>query len=413
MHLDPNEDTESQPTLSLGPTPGPSPQPLLHPETIINVTAAMWESVFNRMARQDTTIAKQNETLESLAMDHHVLQQRHAALEREHYALAISKPKSSNSEPKIPDPPMFKGDRKELLPFLTKCQLKFEGQPSQFGDDRAKVLYAGTRLEGTPFSWFQPLIKLWPAASPSSSAPAEIRSWDAFQESLTSIYGDPNLAATADREIRALKQTGSVAEYAANFESKKQYLTWNDSAFRDQFYINLDKEIKNNMAAFGKPATLKGLKELAICLDTRLEERRLELRQEQGRAGYPSTRHGGTYRTNAPPNHAKTTPGPAPPAQPAPSTAPTTPQTGLRVPSHTTDGTVPMELDSNGVWRLAQSEKDRRKRLGLCDYCAAPDHAVASCPVCPPPSRRPRLERRAFLSVEVSPESSEKALTQE
>jgi hypothetical protein len=406
MHLDSNEDTES-----LGPTPGPSPQPLLHSETIINITTAMWESVFNHMARQDATIAKQNETLESLATDLHILQQRHAALEREHYTLTISKPKSSNSEPKIPDPPMFKGDRKELLPFLTKCQLKFEGQPSQFVDDRAKVLYAGTRLEGTPFSWFQPLIKLWPAASPSSLAPAEIRSWEAFQESLTSIYGDPNLAATADREIRALKQTGSVSEYAAHFEAKKQYLTWNDSAFRDQFYLNLDKDIKNNMAAFGKPETLKGLKELAIRLDTRLEERRLEVRQEQGRPSYSSTRQSGTPRFNAQPTHVKTTPAPA---SPATSTAPITPQTGLQVPSHTADGTVPMELDANGVWRLAASEKDRRKRLGLCDYCAAPDHVVAKCPVCPPPSnRRPRFERRAFMSVEVTPEPSEKALTQE
>jgi hypothetical protein len=81
MHLNPSEDTESQPTPSLGPTPGPSPQPLLHPEIIINITAAIWESVFNRMAKQDMTIAKQNETLESLAMDHRVLQQRHAARE--------------------------------------------------------------------------------------------------------------------------------------------------------------------------------------------------------------------------------------------------------------------------------------------------------------------------------------------
>jgi hypothetical protein len=412
MHLDPNEDAEPQPapTPPLGPTPGPSPQPLMHPETIINITAAMWEGVFNRMARQDATITKQNETIESLTMDHHVLQQRHAALEREHYSLAISKPKLSNSEPKIPDPPTFKGDRKELLPFLTKCQLKFEGQPSQFADDRAKILYAGTRLEGTPFSWFQPLIKLWPAASSSRLAPAEIRSWEAFQESLTSIYGDPNLAATADREIRALKQTGSVAEYAANFESKKQYLAWNDSAFRDQFYLNLDKEIKNNMAAFGKPDTLKGLKDLAIRLDTRLEERRLEVRQEQSRAPYSSTRPSVTPRFTAPPIQAKTTSNPAPPVT---STTPTMPSTGPRIPSHTADGTVPMELDSHGVWRLASSEKNRRKRLGLCDYCAAPDHALASCPVCPPPSNRRPLERRAFMSFEMTPESSGKVLTQE
>ena len=101
------------------------------------------------------------------------------------------------------------------------------------------------------------------------------------------------------------------------------------------------------MAAFSKPETLKGLKELAIHLDSRLEERRLELRQEQGRTAYPSMRHGGTHRLNAPLNHIKTIPSSAPPAMPAPFTALTTPQTGLRVPFHTTDGTVLMEFNSN------------------------------------------------------------------
>ena len=399
MHIDLNEESEV-----VAPTPGPSPQPNMHPETVVNITARMWESVLNRIAAQDATIAQQNENIETLTMDYRILNQRHAALEREHYTLAASKPKSSNSEPKIPDPPIFKGDRKELLPFLTKCQLKFEGQPSQFGTDRAKVLYAGTRLEGTPFSWFQPLIKLWPADGSPDPAPMEICSWEAFQESLTSIYGDPNLAATADREIRALKQTGSVAEYAAHFESKKQYLSWNDAAFRDQFYLNLDKEIKNNMAAFGKPATLKLLKELAIRLDTRLEERRLEVRQEQARIQYPQ-RSG--PRTQLPATQTK-------PASSSASTTPITPQTALRVPSHSADGTVPMELDAHRVWRLSASEKERRKRLGLCDYCAASDHVLAACPVCPPASnRRPRPERRTFMSFELTPDTPEKAPTQE
>ena len=152
MHLDPNDDPDS-PRPTQFPTPDPQPQPLaVNSETTINITAGMWESVFARIAKQDATI-------ELLTMDYHILSQRHATLEREHCELANSRPKLSNSEPKIPDPLIFKGDRADLLSFLTKCQLKFEEQPSQFGNDRAKVLYAGTCLEGTPFSWFQPLIK--------------------------------------------------------------------------------------------------------------------------------------------------------------------------------------------------------------------------------------------------------------
>src|ERR1700694_5854152 len=62
----------------------------------------------------------------------------------------------STLEPKIADAPPFSGNRKDLLPFLTKCRLKFGGQPLRFGDEKSKVLYAGARLEGPAFGWFQP-----------------------------------------------------------------------------------------------------------------------------------------------------------------------------------------------------------------------------------------------------------------
>jgi hypothetical protein len=140
----------------------------------------MWEEVLNRFASQEATMASQDASIEELRRDHQALQYRHVALEREHYALARAAPKTSTSEPKIPEAPMFGGDRKELLPFLTKCLLKFEGQPSRFQNERAKVLYAGTHLEGPVFNWFQPLIRKWPADTPSDLVPEEIKNWEAF-----------------------------------------------------------------------------------------------------------------------------------------------------------------------------------------------------------------------------------------
>ena len=178
------------------------------------------------------------------------------------------------------------------------------------------------------------------------------------------------------------------------------------------FYRGLDKDIKNIMAAFGKPVTYKLLKELAVRLDSRFEERRLEVRQEQGRASYPSTTSRLTPRFHSPAPHTKMTPAPAP-APTTPTSTPTTAPTSLRVPSHSADGTVPMELDSSGVWRLAASERERRQRLGLCNYCAAKDHSMNRCPVRSLHPSRPRLNRRAFMSVEISPDASEKGFTQE
>jgi hypothetical protein len=85
---------------------------------------------------------------------------------------------------------VFKGERKELLPFLAKCHFKFESQPSRVTSERSKVLYTGIHLEGPAFTLFQALFRKWPADLPSNLAPEEIKDWETFQRSLTQIYGD-------------------------------------------------------------------------------------------------------------------------------------------------------------------------------------------------------------------------------
>src|SRR6202165_3843093 len=109
--------------------------------------------------------------------------------------------------------------------------------------------------------------------------PPELSSFETFKTDLRSLYGDPNLAASAEREICRLRQTSAVANYAAKFEEHRQYLEWNDAALRDQFYRGLKDEIKDELAPLGRPATLAKLKELATRLDSRLQERALERRQ--------------------------------------------------------------------------------------------------------------------------------------
>ena len=116
MLLDPARD-DSTPPFSWTPEPSPEPQ------APIPITPRMWEAILNRMTVQDMVI-------EELKHDLQALRDQHTALEHDHYTLATSAPRTHALEPKIPDPPMFNGDCKELLPFLTKCQLKFEGQPS-------------------------------------------------------------------------------------------------------------------------------------------------------------------------------------------------------------------------------------------------------------------------------------------
>jgi len=185
------------------------------------------------------------------------------------------------------------------------------------------------------------------------------------------------------REAGSLHQTGSVAEYAARFKSKKQYMHWNDEALRDQFYLNLKEELKEEITPIGWPKTYAELKTLAIRLDARLFERRLECSGANVHHNKATARPLVHFPTGTAPATISVTP-------PHPTTTTTTqtpmvtqPGPGLRVPSHTTDGTVPMELGANGLWQLMQAERDHRRQLGLCGYCGAKGHSPTTCPVAP------------------------------
>jgi hypothetical protein len=400
------------------PTPSPSTGTPQHDaNSVVNVTLGMWNHLLSRLSSLEALVemrtSGQERALETLDTNFKTLKNRHNTLEDEYFNQAVLSHKQSHQqEPKIPDPPMFSGERKDLLPFLTKCQLKFDGQPSRFKNEKSKILYAGSRLEGTAFSWFQPLIAPHPGPEGSDKpAPPELASFKAFSDALTINYGDPNLEATAEREIRRLHQTGSAADYAAKFESKKQYLKWNDEAFRDQFYLNLKDDIKDEIAPVGKPQKYLEMKTLAIRLDARLYERRLE-RPTKPPPARPTTR---PFTWSIP----STNPSPAPipsPASTSKATAP--PSGGLRIPSQTPDGTVPMELDASGVWHLTETEKSRRRALGLCGYCGERGHPIQSCPVAPPlqnsrPGRqsRPPQFNRQVMTFEIS--QPEKDDTQE
>ena len=319
---------------------------------------------------------------------------------------------AKDSEPQIADPEPFTGNRLHLSNFLAKCRLKFAGQPSKFQEELPKIYYAGSRLGEPAFSWFQPLLSV--AEDKEKPNPPEFASFETFATALTAVYGDPNLAASSVRAIKALKHTGSAAHYIVEFQRLRQYIPWNEPALADQFYDGLKGTIKDDIARTGRPATLLELQNLATRLDARQYERLLERRQEEKRQETPAS----TQPRNLPP---RPTPMVKTPSQSSMSSslAPTpvrTPSPSVATPAFTPDGTIPMELDTYGRWRLPADEKLRRKQLRLCDYCASAQHNVFNCPDKPAPSqpKLPRFARQTEISFEItSPEDSPKDNTQE
>lgn len=368
----------------------------LDPEAPAAITNALLTNMLDRMAYLEALTANHMAEIQTLTQ---TITEQHTQIA----SLRVSQGK--DSEPQIADPEPFSGNRLHLSNFLAKCRLKFAGQPSKFKNELSKIYYAGSRLGDPAFSWFQPFLSI--AEDKEKPNPPEFASFETFATAFTAVYGDPNLATSSVRAIKALKHTGSAAHYIAEFQRLRQYIPWNESAFADQFYDGLKSTIKDDIAHTGRPATLLELQTLATRLDARLYERFLEKRQETPASTQPR---------NLPP---KPTPmGRTPSSMPS-SLAPTparTPSPSAGTPAFTPDGTIPMELDTYGRWRLPADEKLRRKQLRLCDYCASAKHDVFNCPDKPVPSqpKLPRFARQAEISFEItSPEDPLKDNTQE
>jgi hypothetical protein len=279
-------------------------------------------------------------------------------------------------EPKINDPEEFRGDRLQLQNFISQCQLKFAEEPSKFTNEKIKILFAGGRLRGEAYSWFQPLL-----TASETSTPKEFVSFKAFCDALTTIYGDPNLEITSERELRQLRQTTSVSAYIAEFARIRQYVSHNEAALRDQFYYGLRDNVKDKLANSPRPTTLVELMAAATAHDSRIHERLLERKANQPFA--PALTRNSSTNSNVPPTPSRTPTPSMPIAQrPVPRVFATPP---AQAPS--TDGTTPMLIDSGrfGSRAISAAERERRRVENLCFYCGQPGHTLFTCPVKPPP----------------------------
>ena len=308
-------------------------------------------------------------------------------------ALSSATPAASTTrtqEPKMAEPPMFNGNREDIIPFLSKCRLKFEGQPSTFPNDRIKIMYAASRLEGPAFAWFTPLNER--LNDPAQLGPPELESFDSFADTLKLLYGDPNLHENAERHIRRLRQYTSVSAYIQEFERNRQYVTWNDAALRHAFYEGLGDQVKDAMVPMGVPDELTALQKMALRIDARLESRKQQAKSTPNRQAPAGNNKNSSQRplpswyvpTSSNQSTGKATPANTPTAQ-------SNPAPRANFPSHTPDGTVPMELGSRGPRpSLTDQEKQYRRNNGFCLYCGKPGHNSYNCPVAPPLRPRPQ-----------------------
>ena len=259
------------------------------------------------------------------------------SLDIHQFAELLNSMKSAPQDPRYQEPEWFDGTRAASRGFLNQCRLAFMLQPNRFTNDRTKVGFMLSHLKGRALGWASPLIE--------KDDPI-LADLEAFLTEFQRIFGDPDCKKNAARKLRTLRQGSSgTAEYAAEFLQLVADVNWNDEAQANQFYEGLSEEVKDELARFDAPEATPELIQLSIRIDNRLRKR----------AESKKNKNNEPWRTqNA-----------------------TTLATGR---DNAGDyGPGPMIIDATRK-TLTESERDARRRQGLCFYCGKRGHLVASCP---------------------------------
>ncbi len=238
---------------------------------------------------------------------------------------------SPQHEPRLPAPEMYAGDPNLCRAFLTKCSLFFSLQPLTFATEVSRVALVLTLLSGRAALWG---TAVWENRHPCCS------SFHSLSQEMRRVFDRALVGREAARMLADLRQgEQSVSDYSIQFRTLAAECEWNEKAQWDMFLHGLADRIHQEIDVVELPLGLDELVDLALRVDARLQQRDLRGRR-------------------------KLTP---------------------RYPFFDTGDTVghssvdePMQV---GRARLSREERDRRRMRGLCLYCGAAGHFLASCPV--------------------------------
>jgi hypothetical protein len=142
---------------------------------------------------------------------------------------------------KMPDPPIFSGERSELDGWLSKMRAKFRSNADHFDSETMKIDYIESRLDSQPARHVQPRMR--PDCHNPFSTAAEVL------QHLYDVYGDPDRRRTAQQEYRRLKQGGrTFADFYADFQRLTAELSdFSERTLVDDLWEKVSYQIRDRM----------------------------------------------------------------------------------------------------------------------------------------------------------------------
>ena len=181
--------------------------------------------------------------------------------------------------PKFPKPEAFDGQKSNVRSFLTQAKAYLRVNATITGP-AAQILCVGNLLTGKAFEWWEPTLRDYLDNENDAERDEETNntfvSYEAFEERLKTAFGDPDEERTATRHLKNLKQTGSAMHYNREFRRFATKLDLGENALMEYFYDGLREDVKDELSKADKPDDFNDYVEMAIKIDNRNYQRRLE-----------------------------------------------------------------------------------------------------------------------------------------
>jgi hypothetical protein len=283
---------------------------------------------------------------------------------------SVASPKGTD----VRSPDKFNGlDRSKFRTYIAQCRLVFRANPRKFDTDTKQVTYACSYLDGLAFQWYQNFLDL-------DEDPLWFDNWSLFKKELQAQFGEVNVEATAERNIRTLnmKHGDQITTYITKFHTFANNLAWNDEALVSEFRRGLAPRIKDELQHVDKDNwTLRELQDRALRIDYRYWERQNEKGSEHSdHRPIIKTVTTSSQKTIIPRDHRREV------RQER--------STRTSYPAAKPSSTLPLNQDGH----IKDDERQRRIDKGLCLYCGDSKHLINDCPKKPKDDRFPRANTR-------------------
>ena len=177
-------------------------------------------------------------------------------------------------EQKIPDPPLFSGDRSKARTWIMDMRLKLAADAQLFRNDQAKMIYINSRLEGTVKDQLHPFI--------NNDLTFRFAHADAMFTFLSSLYDDPDRRRSAVSALGNLHQRNkSFSDFMPEFTRLMNDVGYTDDQSKiDLLSVKLSDEMNQLLIGQDMPTDYLGYVTRLHKLDTdvRVANQRKNLR---------------------------------------------------------------------------------------------------------------------------------------